>query len=186
MTGYILSIIIVLSLIIMQGSKTLTDWYLVYWIHQDKQNRFRFFDFFFKFLSEFYFLKFFENLKNSTNAPFYALNAHLYSSDNWSPKDIGLSYLEMFIILGCFNSFMTLIRSVSFAKGGLVAAFNLHNNLLLSVLNVQPSWFDQNPPGRTINRFRLLGSTPKAFNTFEHPRFSVNRQLSRNEYFFKI
>ena len=113
--------------------------------------------FFFKFLSEFYFLKFFENLKNSTNAPFYALNAHLYSSDNWSPKDIGLSYLEMFIILGCFNSFMTLIRSVSFAKGGLVAAFNLHNNLLLSVLNVQPSWFDQNPPGRTINRFRLLG-----------------------------
>ena len=43
MTGYILSFIITLSLIIMQGSKTLTDWYLVYWIHQDKENRFRFY-----------------------------------------------------------------------------------------------------------------------------------------------
>ena len=111
----------------MQASKTLTDWYLVYWIHQDKQN--------------------------STNAPFYAFNSYLYDHDSWSPKDIGLSYLEMFILLGCFNSFMTLIRSVSFAKGGLVAARNLHSKLLSSVLQVQPSWFDNNPPGRTINRF---------------------------------
>ena len=127
MTGYFLSIIIILSLVVMQASKTLTDWYLVYWIHQDKQN--------------------------STNAPFYAFNSYLYDHDSWSPKDIGLSYLEMFILLGCFNSFMTLIRSVSFAKGGLVAARNLHSKLLSSVLQVQPSWFDNNPPGRTINRF---------------------------------
>ena len=48
---------------------------------------------------------------------------------------------------------MTLIRAFAFAKGGLVAAYNLHDHLIESILNVCPDWFDKNPPGRIINRF---------------------------------
>ena len=129
-TGYILSLVILLSLFLMQGSKTLTDWYLVYWIHNDQAH-------------------------NSTLAPFYEVHADLYENElgGWTPMMIGLTFLEVFIILGGINSFLTLVRSFSFAKGGLVAAFNMHEKLLTSVLNVRPAWFDKNPPGRILNRF---------------------------------
>ena len=129
-TGYILSFVILISLFLMQGSKTLTDWYLVYWIHNDQAH-------------------------NSSLAPFYEAHADLYENElgGWTPMMIGLTFLEVFIILGGFNSFLTLVRSFSFAKGGLVAAFNMHEKLLTSVLNVRPAWFDKNPPGRILNRF---------------------------------
>ena len=129
-TGYILSLVILLSLFLMQGSKTLTDWYLVYWIHNDQAH-------------------------NSSLAPFYEVHADLYENElgGWTPMMIGLTFLEVFIILGGINSFLTLVRSFSFAKGGLVAAFNMHEKLLTSVLNVRPAWFDKNPPGRILNRF---------------------------------
>ena len=130
-TGVTLTIIILLALLLMQGSKSLTDWYLTYWIHHDNSSA------------------------QYNVAPFYRHHVELYQHElmGWSPYDVGLSYLQVFIILGGINSVLTLIRAFAFAKGGLNASKNLHNKLLTSILRVHPSWFNRNPPGRIINRF---------------------------------
>lgn len=45
------------------------------------------------------------------------------------------------------------VRAFSFASGGLIAAREMHNKLLMSVLHAPVSWFDASPTGRTLNRF---------------------------------
>ena len=79
----------------------------------------------------------------------------MFSSDlgGWRPSEWGLTFLQIYLILGGLNSLLTLIRAFSFAKGGLVASKNLHSKLMNSILSVHPSWFNANPPGRIINRF---------------------------------
>ena len=88
-------------------------------------------------------------------APIYRDHSETYQTPmlGWEPSDWNLSYLKIFIILGCINSFITALRAGLFAKGGLDASKQLHTNLLKSILGVKPSWFDKNPPGRIINRF---------------------------------
>lgn len=45
------------------------------------------------------------------------------------------------------------VRAFSFAKGGLVAARQMHTRLLAAVLAAPAAFFDATPPGRVLNRF---------------------------------
>ncbi|KAL4856242.1 ABC transporter C family member 13 [Chlorella vulgaris] len=62
-------------------------------------------------------------------------------------------YLSVLLAIAAANSAVTLVRAFSFAKGGLVAAKRVHEQLLGAVLALPLSFFDATPPGRIINRF---------------------------------
>jgi len=127
-TGYPLFIAIVFFVVLMQLSKNLSDLFLTYWIHHDNEN---------------------------TTSSYYSSEKAktFFSKDRMIPMPQKLSFIQVFILIGVFNSVITLVRAFSFAKGGLVASKRLHEKLLDSVLSTFPSWFHKTPPGRLINRF---------------------------------
>uniref|UniRef100_A0A915JDA7 Uncharacterized protein n=1 Tax=Romanomermis culicivorax TaxID=13658 RepID=A0A915JDA7_ROMCU len=68
-------------------------------------------------------------------------------------SDQTIFYLKIYALIILSNTFFTLIRSFSFAYGGLKAAKNLHSMLLQRVLKAPCQFFDATPLGRIINRF---------------------------------
>ncbi|OMO74143.1 hypothetical protein COLO4_26706 [Corchorus olitorius] len=62
-------------------------------------------------------------------------------------------YLLVLCIFCIINSSLTLVRSFSFAFGGLQAAVQVHNTLLSKLINAPIQFFDQTPGGRILNRF---------------------------------
>lgn len=61
-------------------------------------------------------------------------------------------YMTVFICLVGANTIFTLFRAFLFAYGGVVAAKNLHSNLLSRVLASSISFWDITPWGRVVNR----------------------------------
>ena len=51
---------------------------------------------------------------------------------------------------------MLQVRAFSFAKGGLVAAQEMHAALLQAVVRAPLSFFDRTPPGRVLNRHATM------------------------------
>jgi ATP-binding cassette subfamily C (CFTR/MRP) protein 10 len=70
-----------------------------------------------------------------------------------------LEFLQVLGYLTLSNVFFTLLRSFSFAYGGLTSARRLFDSLCFSVLRSQMSFFDSHPPGRILNRFSADIST---------------------------
>ncbi|GAV08511.1 hypothetical protein RvY_18193 [Ramazzottius varieornatus] len=62
-------------------------------------------------------------------------------------------YLQIYSYLGAGNSLLALLRSFVFAYAGLLAAYRLHDRLLVKVLRAAISFFDSTPSGRILNRF---------------------------------
>jgi hypothetical protein len=63
-------------------------------------------------------------------------------------------FLEVFGFIGLGNTLFTLFRSFIFAWGGLRAAQSIYKNLMNRVVEAGFSFFDANPVGRILNRFR--------------------------------
>ncbi len=68
------------------------------------------------------------------------------------PCDVGLSEGHTFPQFVC----LVQLRAFSFAKGGLVAAQEMHAALLGAVVRAPLSFFNRTPPGRVLNRHVLL------------------------------
>ncbi|XP_050731824.1 ATP-binding cassette sub-family C member 10-like [Eriocheir sinensis] len=80
-------------------------------------------------------------------------------------------YLTVYGVLAAANTLFTLMRAFLFAYGGVTAARTLHKRLLDSVLYAKITFFDNNPLGRTLNRFSsdlysLDDSLPFQLNIF--------------------
>ncbi|GAB2228243.1 hypothetical protein Droror1_Dr00010073 [Drosera rotundifolia] len=70
-----------------------------------------------------------------------------------SGPDYTLSFYLVILGLFCLaNSILTLVRSFSFAFGGLEAAVRVHNTLLHKLVDASVQFFDQTPRGRILNR----------------------------------
>lgn len=73
--------------------------------------------------------------------------ASLLSS--WS----SLNFLTVYGSITLFNTLAVIVRSWSFAKGGILAAIKIHDSLLVSVAFATMEFFDKTPCGRLLNRF---------------------------------
>ncbi|XP_059473692.1 ATP-binding cassette sub-family C member 10 [Neocloeon triangulifer] len=127
--GHLTAVTILLSLLLMQTSRNLSDWWLSYWVTHISHN--------------------------STSVIIYQeRNSFL----GWvEPKAIEVEevtfYLIVYGMIAGLNSIFTLVRAFLFAFGGIKAAASLHTKLLKSVLRGKVNFFDLTPAGRIINRF---------------------------------
>lgn len=142
--GFLLTTSIFLSLVLMQTSRNMSDWWLSYWV------------------------------SNSVNTTTNVTVGKLFLSEVPSiTKDNSLRYyLIIYCVFAALNSTFTLFRAFLFAYGGLAAATKLHKLLLKSVVKVRfvkpknlayllencklqakPTFFDISPLGRILNRF---------------------------------
>ncbi|XP_014478346.1 PREDICTED: multidrug resistance-associated protein 7 isoform X2 [Dinoponera quadriceps] len=125
--GRYLAISILLSMILMQSSKNITDLWLAYWVTHTNATQ-----------------------TNSTDTSTPKI-PHLYY-DDYSSRDANY-YLKVYSLLAVANSVFTLIRAFIFAYGGLQAAIMMHKHLLRTVVRAKTTFFDIQPLGRIINRF---------------------------------
>uniref|UniRef100_A0A673X4S4 ATP-binding cassette sub-family C member 10 n=1 Tax=Salmo trutta TaxID=8032 RepID=A0A673X4S4_SALTR len=128
--GGALAVSILLSLLLMQASKNVSDWWLSHWI---------------------------SNLKNNGSAQSVLMPA--YSSPHmllFSPGGLISEvkfYLTVYGSIAGANTIFTAIRAFLFAYGGIRAASVVHNRLLDTVLKATVTFFDTTPLGRVLNRF---------------------------------
>ncbi|XP_029480503.2 ATP-binding cassette sub-family C member 10-like isoform X3 [Oncorhynchus nerka] len=139
-----LAVSILLSLLLMQASKNVSDWWLSHWI---------------------------SNLKNNGSAQSVLMPA--YSSPHlllFSPGGLMFPvniettafanmssevkfYLTVYCSIAGANTVFTAFRAFLFAFGGIRAASVVHNRLLDTVLKATVTFFDTTPLGRILNRF---------------------------------
>ncbi|XP_041621430.1 ATP-binding cassette sub-family C member 10 isoform X2 [Vulpes lagopus] len=149
--GLGLALAILLSLLLMQGTRNAADWWLSHWISQLKANKNNS-----------------QEMPAPTNPGSTGLlsaqlllfsSGNLYTSVFPLPKtasngssDIRF-YLTVYATIAGVNSLCTFLRAVLFAAGTLQAAATLHRRLLCRVLMAPVTFFDSTPAGRVLNRF---------------------------------
>ncbi|CAH8502372.1 unnamed protein product [Heterobilharzia americana] len=156
--GYLLTFFILLSLVLMQGTRNASDWWLSYWI-QDR------------------------NLSSSLSYksvsdqgdlfPVHSINYKAFFSDskhdasliscNPSITDMQTAgsvhnstsayHLQVYAFIVTSNIIATVFRAVVFAFGGLIAAAVVHESALDTILEGRLNYFDTTPQGRILNRF---------------------------------
>uniref|UniRef100_A0A8C8LYS9 ATP-binding cassette sub-family B member 6 n=1 Tax=Oncorhynchus tshawytscha TaxID=74940 RepID=A0A8C8LYS9_ONCTS len=133
-----LAVSILLSLLLMQASKNVSDWWLSHWI---------------------------SNLKNNGSAQSVLMPAYssphllLFSPGGliiytpiWVNSEVKF-YLTVYCSIAGANTVFTAFRAFLFAFGGIRAASVVHNRLLDTVLKATVTFFDTTPLGRVVNRF---------------------------------
>nr|XP_033792775.1 multidrug resistance-associated protein 7 isoform X2 [Geotrypetes seraphini] len=143
--GSWLSSSILLSLLLMQASRNISDWWLSNWISNLQQTR----------------NTSMSNLSPANLSPKLLLFSPgglmspitmTHSSVQNSSSDIRF-YLMVYGSIAAANSLFTALRAFLFAYGTIRAASILHNKLLKRVLKATVTFFDTTPTGRIINRF---------------------------------
>ncbi|NXY03430.1 MRP7 protein, partial [Pteruthius melanotis] len=145
--GSCLAISILFSLLLMQASRNISDWWLSYWI---------------------------SSISQTANISVMASSASLPSPELLLFSTAGLVspvqdldntpapsngsvdvnfYLIVYGSIAGANSLFTIIRAFLFAYGALRAAAVIHNRLLQRVLKATVTFFDTTPTGRILNRF---------------------------------
>ncbi|KAM9491700.1 ATP-binding cassette sub-family C member 10-like [Salvelinus alpinus] len=145
--GGALAVSILLSLLLMQASKNVSDWWLSHWI---------------------------SNLKNNGSAQSVLMPAYssphllLFSPGGLIPRyPVNIMettafanmssevkfYLTVYGSIAGANTVFTAFRAFLFAFGGIRAASVVHNKLLDTVLKATVTFFDTTPLGRVLNRF---------------------------------
>ncbi|CAD5224372.1 unnamed protein product [Bursaphelenchus okinawaensis] len=61
-------------------------------------------------------------------------------------------FLTVYVAIASLNTIFTLLRAFLFAKGGVMAAKNIHESLLKKVFASTVSWWEVTPFGRVVNR----------------------------------
>uniref|UniRef100_A0A8C9Z1K6 ATP-binding cassette, sub-family C (CFTR/MRP), member 10 n=1 Tax=Sander lucioperca TaxID=283035 RepID=A0A8C9Z1K6_SANLU len=145
--GGVLAASILMSLLLMQASKNVSDWWLSHWISELKNNG--------------------STTTNvSSSAAFSSPHLLLFSpvglisplsslqtftSSNMS-SDVKF-YLTVYASIATANTVFTALRAFLFAYGAICAATAIHNRLLDRVLKATVCFFDTTPMGRILNRF---------------------------------
>ncbi|KAJ6651178.1 hypothetical protein lerEdw1_000730, partial [Lerista edwardsae] len=140
--GSCLALSILLSLLLMQASRNVSDWWLSNWISS---------------------LPHAENtsLRNLTVLPSSQLllfspgglvSPVLASIPSNSTLDVNF-YLTVYGCIAGANSIFTILRAFLFAFGTIHAATIIHNRLLKRVMKATMTFFDTTPTGRILNRF---------------------------------
>ncbi|KAL3266128.1 hypothetical protein HHI36_010314 [Cryptolaemus montrouzieri] len=122
--GWPLVFIIFASIVFMQASRNITDFWLSHWVTATEDDN------------------------NSTNRSGYRV--FMTSTPDFTTMDF---YLKVYIELAIFNSIFTFLRAFLFAYGGVIAAAKIHRMLLKSILRANITFFDISPVGRILNRF---------------------------------
>lgn len=141
--GGALAVAILLSLLLMQGSKNVSDWWLSYWISELKYNG----------SAATHVTPAFSSLQL---LPFISggLMYPLTSVETSSNRSSELRfYLTVYGSLAVTNTVFTAIRAFLFAYGAICAATVIHNRVLDQVLKATVAFFDTAPVGRILNRF---------------------------------
>ncbi|KAK4886869.1 hypothetical protein RN001_003140 [Aquatica leii] len=130
--GNLLGLAILLSLILMQSSRNMTDWWLSYWVSNE------------------------ENSNNTNSSSTLNDNEMVLSSPFWITMTGGElnNYLIIYVCLAVANSLFTLFRAFCLHMVGYLQQIRFISNycdLLYGCSKV--SFFDISPIGRIINRF---------------------------------
>ena len=153
--GTPLVLLILLSMVLMQGSRNYNDWYLGQWaedtaVNNQNANSTSAASDTSRSSAHFSFSP------SSFTAPLHtllSLSTPLLSSSEVGGDPSGLSHLRILCYIAAFNSLAALFRAFIFAYGGLTAARHMFDRLLSHVLYARVLFFDQNPVGRILNRF---------------------------------
>nr|XP_057929330.1 ATP-binding cassette sub-family C member 10 isoform X2 [Doryrhamphus excisus] len=142
--GGALATSILLSLLAMQASKNMSDWWLSHWISELKNT---------------------SGVNNSSWGVLTAPHLLLFSSGGLmsslslpqaSSANLSSEVRFYLTVYGCFataNTVFTAIRAFLFAYGTICAATVIHKRLLNRVLKATMTFFDTTPLGRILNRF---------------------------------
>ena len=146
--GFFLTSIVLVSLVGMQVSSTLSNWWLSFWIKStsispDCQLRP-------SNSSQFVLWGIFTNLQCVNYYGTTMVLSNHYAAHNSSGK---MFYLEVYGSLITANTIFTLIRAFSFATFGISATTKMHRDMLKSVMKSALHFFDETPVGVIINRF---------------------------------
>lgn len=145
--GGVLATSILMSLLFMQASKNMSDWWLSHWVSELKNNGST-------------------GTNGSSSAAFTSPHLLLFSpgglispppSVQTSPSNSTKSdvrfYLTVYGSIAGANTVFTALRAFLFAYGAICAASAIHNRLLDRVLKATVTFFDTTPLGRILNRF---------------------------------
>ncbi|KAL7987480.1 hypothetical protein Chor_006399 [Crotalus horridus] len=140
--GSCLALSILLSLLLMQASRNISDWWLSNWISS---------------------LPHTENNSINSLAALPSSTLLLFSHEGLvSPVLSSISsngtfnvnfYLTVYGCIAGVNSVFTILRAFLFACGTVHAATVIHNRLLRRVMKATMTFFDTTPTGRILNRF---------------------------------
>ncbi|XP_035794196.1 multidrug resistance-associated protein 7-like [Anopheles albimanus] len=131
-TGRSLGFWVIMTVVLMQVSRNITDAWLAYWV--GATNR-------------------------AILPPVIPPNRTLLEVElvqNIDLQDVGNStmfYLGIYSTLALGNTMLTLVRAFLFALAGIKAAKYIHDRLLNSVIHTKLQFFDVVPLGRILNRF---------------------------------
>ncbi|XP_063740570.1 ATP-binding cassette sub-family C member 10 [Eleginops maclovinus] len=145
--GGALAASILLSLLLMQASKNVSDWWLSHWISELRHNGSS---------------RTNASCSGSFSSPHLLLftpgavmsplsSVQTVTSSNIS-SDVKF-YLTVYSSIAAGNTVFTALRAFLFAYGAICAATVIHTRLLGSVLKATVSFFDTTPMGRILNRF---------------------------------
>lgn len=114
--GILLFISILISIVLMQASRNMTDWWLSYWVSNTQRN----------------------NTINGSSIyveqPFLSVTtaSHLIMPERYTIQ----YYMLIYVLLTLANTIFTLFRAFLFAFGGLTAASRIHRALLKVIMTV--------------------------------------------------
>ncbi|KAM6461779.1 ATP-binding cassette sub-family C member 10 isoform 2-T3 [Liasis olivaceus] len=140
--GSCLALSILLSLLFMQASRNISDWWLSNWIsslpHAENNS--------------------INNLAALPSSPLLLfshgglISPVLSSISSNSTLNVNF-YLTVYGCIAGVNSVFTILRAFLFACGTIHAATVIHNRLLRRVMKATMTFFDTTPTGRILNRF---------------------------------
>ncbi|KAM8843081.1 LOW QUALITY PROTEIN: ATP-binding cassette sub-family C member 10 [Synchiropus picturatus] len=132
--GGVMAWSVLVSLLLMQASKNVSDWWLSYWVSQLQHNS--------------------SSVTSSPPAPLLLLLSPVSSVQSWPNLSSDVQfYLSVYASLAVTNTVFTAARAFLFAHGAICAARTIHDRLLDRVLEATVSFFDVTPLGRILNRF---------------------------------
>uniref|UniRef100_A0A8B9H3T1 ATP-binding cassette, sub-family C (CFTR/MRP), member 10 n=1 Tax=Astyanax mexicanus TaxID=7994 RepID=A0A8B9H3T1_ASTMX len=133
---------VLLSLLLMQGTKNVSDWWLSYWISNVKTNGSELVSLMAGPLSA-------SVLLLPDRFPVPLLHSNPLSNMSSELK----FYMTVYGSLAAANTVFTAARAFLFAYGAIHAATVIHKRLLSNVLKATVTFFDTTPLGRILNRF---------------------------------
>ncbi|KAK3562319.1 hypothetical protein QTP86_033307 [Hemibagrus guttatus] len=140
--GGCMAVSVLLSLLLMQGSKNVSDWWLSYWISNLKANGSELVSLTASPVSSLVLL-------STDTLMFHCQVRHSFGNMSSELK----FYMTVYGSLAVANTLFTAARAFLFAYGAIHAATVIHRRLLDSVLKATVTFFDTTPLGRVLNRF---------------------------------